>query len=208
MATNYIRNRVLHLGINAIRFQRWYVTKPSVRHLKRYGCIAYVHQPKVKRSKFQPRAQRGIFVGYGLESSGYRIYFPNEKVIVESKHVTFDEAQLGKSSSRNITHRPFIDFLDNNNEIFSGIQKSTVETDDGNNPEVTESPTISLEKQPDLPKEDIKEEGGTSTEKSPKNVLEEDPNLITMERYLTVRKKDQSKGKTDVYLLTPCGLRL
>lgn len=53
MATNYIRNRILHTGIEAVPFERWYGTKPSIRHLKRYGCVAYVHQPREKRNKFQ-----------------------------------------------------------------------------------------------------------------------------------------------------------
>ena len=41
MAINYVRNRILHTTIDAIPFERWYKRKPSIKHLKRFGCVAY-----------------------------------------------------------------------------------------------------------------------------------------------------------------------
>lgn len=54
MTTNYIRNRILHTSIESIPFQSWYGTKPSIRHLKRYGCVAYAHQQNQKRTNSMP----------------------------------------------------------------------------------------------------------------------------------------------------------
>jgi hypothetical protein len=48
--------------------------KPYVSHLKMFGCIAYVHVPKEKRSKLDPKAEKCIFIGYSLEQKGYRCF--------------------------------------------------------------------------------------------------------------------------------------
>ena len=111
MTINYLKNRTFHSSINDIPFRRWYGRKPSIRHLKRYGCVAYVHQPKDRRSsKFAPRAKRGIFVGYGIGSTGYRVWFPESNQIVESKHVTFDESLLGREPTTT-PNSPLLRFL-------------------------------------------------------------------------------------------------
>jgi hypothetical protein len=48
--------------------------KPSVKHFKIFGCKAYAHIPKEKRSKLDDQAIPSIFVGYSDKSSGYEFY--------------------------------------------------------------------------------------------------------------------------------------
>ena len=44
----------------------WHKSKPSVAHLRTWGCIAYVHVQKDQRaSKLAPHSQKCVFVGYG-----------------------------------------------------------------------------------------------------------------------------------------------
>jgi transposase InsO family protein len=42
----------------------WFGKKPSVSHLKLFGCDAFVHVPKEKRSKLDKKAVKCIFTGY------------------------------------------------------------------------------------------------------------------------------------------------
>ncbi|MCO5578152.1 hypothetical protein L7F22_031990 [Adiantum nelumboides] len=46
----------------------WTSLPPSYGHLRVFGCKAYVHVPKVKHSKLDPKSKRHILLGYG--SSG------------------------------------------------------------------------------------------------------------------------------------------
>lgn len=50
--------------------------------------------PTQKCIKFQPRAQKGILVGYSTSTKGYKIWIPAENRIIETKHVKFDESKL------------------------------------------------------------------------------------------------------------------
>jgi hypothetical protein len=48
--------------------------KPTVEHLRIFGCHVYIHVPKDKRKKLEPSGKRGIFVGYSESSKAYIIY--------------------------------------------------------------------------------------------------------------------------------------
>lgn len=65
--------------------------KPSLAHLRVYGCRAYVHIPNRPRlDKLEPKAEVGYLVGY--ESTNiFRIWIPSRDVIVASRDVTFSE---------------------------------------------------------------------------------------------------------------------
>ncbi|GBM84026.1 Retrovirus-related Pol polyprotein from transposon TNT 1-94 [Araneus ventricosus] len=76
----------------------WSGFKPSVRHFRIFGSLAYVHIPKLKRNKLQPRAKLGILVGYSLRTKGYRIFLPNENKVIETIHVYIDESKNGVRS--------------------------------------------------------------------------------------------------------------
>lgn len=78
-------------------FELWHGTKPSISHLKTFGCVAYVHVPKEKRKcaggKLVARSWKGIYVGNAEEHSGYAIWNPHdtETPITYSRDVVFDE---------------------------------------------------------------------------------------------------------------------
>ena len=46
--------------------------KPNVKNLRVFGCPVYVHVEDHTK-KFQPRAQKGVFLGYTDNSPGYRV---------------------------------------------------------------------------------------------------------------------------------------
>ena len=55
-------------------FEAWYGKKPSVKHLKVFGCAAYSHVAKDERKKLDPKAKKCSFLGYAAQRKGYRLY--------------------------------------------------------------------------------------------------------------------------------------
>lgn len=55
----------------------WTGSPPSYGHLRVFGCEAYVHMPKEKHSKLDPKSKKCIFLGYGSSGEmGYRLWDP------------------------------------------------------------------------------------------------------------------------------------
>ncbi|GFY20509.1 retrovirus-related Pol polyprotein from transposon TNT 1-94 [Trichonephila clavipes] len=69
--------------------------KPSVLHLKPFGCLAYAGVPKQIKKKFDMRAKIGIMMGYAQRTKGYRIWLIDENKLVETINVRFDENKRG-----------------------------------------------------------------------------------------------------------------
>ena len=55
-------------------FEIVYDSKPSVKHMRVFGCQVYILTPKEKRLKWDPKARGGIFLGYEEVSKAYRVY--------------------------------------------------------------------------------------------------------------------------------------
>ncbi|KAK1610929.1 hypothetical protein QYE76_034602 [Lolium multiflorum] len=65
--------------------------KPNVSYFKVFGCKCYILVKDTRLSKFDSRAQEGIFVGYATDSHAYRVFNKSSGCVVESCDVTFDE---------------------------------------------------------------------------------------------------------------------
>ncbi|UYV62579.1 hypothetical protein LAZ67_2001174 [Cordylochernes scorpioides] len=76
--------------------ERFSNKKPTVAHLKIFGCIAYYYVHKHKRGKFQPTAKVGIFVGYSSTRKAWRLIDPENENVIETRDVKFLENKLGK----------------------------------------------------------------------------------------------------------------
>ena len=48
----------------------WISTKPNLNHLKPVGCLAYIQS---NQGKLNPRAIKGVFIGYPTGVKGYKI---------------------------------------------------------------------------------------------------------------------------------------
>ena len=83
-------------------FEAWSGEKPQVDHLKVFGCICYAHIPKDERKKLDSKAREAIFLGYGKEKKGYRLYDLSTKKIFYSRDVVFNEEMFAKSEERKI----------------------------------------------------------------------------------------------------------
>lgn len=88
----YIRNRSPTKVLDGkTPYELWVGRKPSVSHFKIFGCEAVVMQHKQKRSKFEPKGVKMIFVGYEKYTKGYRLFNPTTQNIVIARDVIFFE---------------------------------------------------------------------------------------------------------------------
>ena len=69
-----------------------------------FGCKAYVHVPKDERSKLDAKSRPCIFVGYGQDKFGYRLYDPVAKKLVRSRDVVFLENQTFDDVEKTDSH--------------------------------------------------------------------------------------------------------
>ena len=62
--------------------------KPNLAGIQEFGAAAYIKD--LTAGKLDARAQKGQFIGYDLESKGYRIYWPNKKSVSVERNVVFN----------------------------------------------------------------------------------------------------------------------
>jgi len=92
----HIRNRLPTRSLinNMSPHEAWTGAKPTVRHIRKFGCAAYRHiNKKTGRKRFDKKSMVGHLVGY--DSTGiYRIYHPGTQTIKVSRDVVFSEAEF------------------------------------------------------------------------------------------------------------------
>lgn len=71
--------------------EAWNGIKPTVHHLRIWGCLAHVHIPKQKRTKLDDKSFVCILTGMSEESKAYRLIDPQTLKVVVSKDVIFEE---------------------------------------------------------------------------------------------------------------------
>lgn len=76
---------------NKTPFEAWSGRKPSLNHLKVFGCVCYAHVPKETRHKLDEVSEKCIFVGYSSKSKGYRLYNLQKNKVIISRDVLLDE---------------------------------------------------------------------------------------------------------------------
>lgn len=80
-------------------FEVLYGTKASVANLRTFGCTSYAHVPKDERRKLDSKAKKCIFLGYGKEIKGYRLFDISKNKVIHSRDVIFNESEFGMSVS-------------------------------------------------------------------------------------------------------------
>lgn len=71
----------------------WTVKYVSYKHLRVFGCRAFVHVPINERSKLDKKTKECIFLGYSEDEFGYRLWDPRDRKVVRSRDVVFFEDQ-------------------------------------------------------------------------------------------------------------------
>ena len=69
-------------------YEIWKGKKPSLKHIKVWGCPSYVK--RLQTNKLEARSDKCRFIDYPKETMGYYFYQPsNHKVFVEEKLIQF-----------------------------------------------------------------------------------------------------------------------
>ncbi|KAA0062709.1 copia-type polyprotein [Cucumis melo var. makuwa] len=88
----YLSNRSSTRSLcNKTHKQAWIGRKPSIAHLRVFGCIAYAQIPDKKRSKLDDKSEKHVFVGYDESLKDYKLYNPVTKKTMINREVVFDE---------------------------------------------------------------------------------------------------------------------
>ena len=67
--------------------------KPDVSYFRVFGCLAWYHLPKEKRTKLDAKSIKGIIIGY-LQNKQYKVWLPERSIAVVSRDVTIVEDQF------------------------------------------------------------------------------------------------------------------
>ena len=70
-------------------YESWTRRKPSVEHLKVFGCIVYVKTLEKSLKKLDDQSLPMIFIGYEKGVKGYRTFDPISKTIHITRDVVF-----------------------------------------------------------------------------------------------------------------------
>lgn len=90
----YLKNRSPTKALEDMTpFEAWMKEKPKVEHLRVFGCDAYAHVAKDKRRKLDSKSRKCIFLGYGEETKGYRLYDQKRAKVFLSRDVRFNETR-------------------------------------------------------------------------------------------------------------------
>ena len=93
MTATFLRNRCPTRAINQAKspYQIWTTKKPILTNLKVFGCHAYVHVPREKRSKLDSKSSLCRFLGYAEHEKSYRFEEVSTGKIKVSRDAQFKE---------------------------------------------------------------------------------------------------------------------
>jgi hypothetical protein len=97
-AAVYIRNRSPTRAVSdKTPYEAFYGKRPTLGHLRAYGCLAYVHIQTAQRQqgKFAPRAIKCMLIGYSADSPAYLFLDVERNVVIRSQDAQFDESCIG-----------------------------------------------------------------------------------------------------------------
>eukprot|EP00253_Pinus_taeda_P005855 PITA_05855 len=71
----------------------WTGKKPSLSHLRVFGCDAYVHVPKEKQTKLDSKSKKCILIGYKDGLKGDKLWNPITRKVVYNRDVVLREVK-------------------------------------------------------------------------------------------------------------------
>ncbi|KAM1772047.1 hypothetical protein ACFX11_046791 [Malus domestica] len=88
----YLLNKVPSKSVSQTPYEIWHERKPSLKHIKIWGCEAYVK--KLEATKLEARSVRCYFVGYPKETMGYEFYHPDDQKVFVARTAKFLEDEF------------------------------------------------------------------------------------------------------------------
>lgn len=84
---NYVTNRMITRATMKTPFEVLFGEEPKWEQLRQFGCEAFVMIPQEKRRKLDDKSEKMKFVGYDMQSKGYRM--TDGKKVIVSREVHF-----------------------------------------------------------------------------------------------------------------------
>ncbi|KAH7366451.1 hypothetical protein KP509_18G078900 [Ceratopteris richardii] len=92
---NHILNRSSTKALKVITpYEAYYGRKPNVSYFRVFGSLSYVHVEKKDRGKLDVKAKKAVFIGYPVESKGYRFYVPETGEVILSRNAYIAENKV------------------------------------------------------------------------------------------------------------------
>lgn len=89
-AVVYVLNRCPSSVLKGITPEEvWTGRKPRIDHLRIFGSQVLAYVPKKERTKIDPKAREGLFVGYAPNEGGFRIFTPSTNKVKIVREVAF-----------------------------------------------------------------------------------------------------------------------
>jgi len=82
----------------------WSGKEVKLSHLRVFGCVAYVHISYQGRNKLDPKSKKCTFIGYGEDEFAYRLWDDENKKMVCSRDVIFNERVMYKDMHNTTTN--------------------------------------------------------------------------------------------------------
>ncbi|KAL6334618.1 hypothetical protein AAG906_019470 [Vitis piasezkii] len=125
----------------------WSGKEIKFSHLKVFGCVSYVHIDSNARSKLDAKSKICFFIGYGDEKFGYRFWDEQNRKIIRSRNVIFNEQVMYKDRSTIVSDVTEIDqkkseFINLDELTESTVQKGGEEDKENVNSQVNLSTPV------------------------------------------------------------------
>ena len=72
-------------------YKAYHNHKPSIEHFRIFGCVGHVRDTKPHLSKLADRSKQMVFIGYDMNTKGYRMFDPVTRRVLVSRDVVFEE---------------------------------------------------------------------------------------------------------------------
>jgi transposase InsO family protein len=131
------------IGGNKVPAEVWYGTRPNLKKLRKFGCVAFVKKNKSDiGNKMESRSKKCILLGFC--PNGYRLWSLSERKIISACDVVFDESRISFDG-----------------ELGNEIMRVSEEEETGSN-----GVAGSGEDEPNTGERDSQEETGSSTDRN------------------------------------------
>ena len=102
----YLINRGPSVPLNyQLPEEVWSGKEVNLSHLRVFGCTSYVLTNPDNRDKLDPKARKCYFIGYGTDMYGYKFWDYQDKKIIRSRNVTFNEYMFYKDTSTEFSEK-------------------------------------------------------------------------------------------------------